>query len=91
MSAQVTVTALPACDFGPEPAEYDFKTKFGPWANGCERHWKEMRAFPTLGTGQGQKLVVRQSPPGERLAAARVEAAARNAEQFGTDPSWYGQ
>lgn len=64
MSEQVTVSELPSCDFcsmesKKVEAEYDFKTNRGPWANGCERHWKMHRASPALGTGIGQKLVVR--------------------------------
>lgn len=43
-----------------EPALYDFKTTFGPWANGCEAHYLEHRAYPDLGTGKGQKLVLIQ-------------------------------
>lgn len=64
MASEVTVDKLPHCDFcardGNEfPAKYDFKTRMGPWANGCEGHWVYYRAFPALGTGKGQKLVLK--------------------------------
>lgn len=58
MGTQVTVTKLPKCNFCDRDAEYDFRTYRGPWANGCEFHWKEWRATDQLGTGHGQKLVV---------------------------------
>lgn len=69
MATETTVSELPRCDFAPTsawpnygpcegPARYDFKTKGGPWANGCERHYRAYRAFRELGTGKGQRLVV---------------------------------
>lgn len=61
MSDSVTVAALPTCDFcdvRTTPAEYDFRTLFGPWANGCEEHYLMHRLHDDLGTGKGQKLVV---------------------------------
>lgn len=62
MSESVEVVSLPNCDFECNDfASYDFKTKFGPWANGCNRHWIENRAFPTLGTGKGQRLVKKEN------------------------------
>ena len=64
MGTQVTVPVLPNCDLcqqnGQETtAQYDAKTVFGPWANLCHNHWLVFAAFPTLGTGKGQKLVVK--------------------------------
>lgn len=56
----VEVPQLPWCDFcadGLTLAEYDFKTNMGPWANGCEKHWKQHRARPETGLGIGQLLV----------------------------------
>ena len=50
----------PSCDFcrlwlGQEvPGPYDFATRQGPWANGCEYHWTTMSASPELGVGKGQ-------------------------------------
>lgn len=66
MSDRVEVDTMPSCDFSDEgmcatQTMYDFKTTFGPWANGCGRHWRKYRAFKTLGTGRGQQLVVRES------------------------------
>ena len=58
------VTALPECDIHKMngvpgvPAEFDFKTTSGPWANGCEACWKDHRAYRELGIGKGQRLVV---------------------------------
>jgi len=64
MATEAKVSELPHCDIcaqnGMEtPAEYDFKTKMGPWANACEPHWIRYRAFAELGTGKGQKLVTK--------------------------------
>lgn len=52
----VVVSEIPACNFCSDgaPGPYDFATRMGPWANGCERHWQELRAAPRLGTGAGQ-------------------------------------
>lgn len=58
MSDAVMVTNLPPCDFCQDGtlAEVDGKTKQGPWANMCDKHF---RWFGTgLGTGKGQKLVL---------------------------------
>ncbi len=67
MGKKVTVRKLPSCDFcdmnGEQvPAEYDFPTRADSrWANGCEEHWKMHRRYPDLGTGKGQKLVVKEN------------------------------
>lgn len=63
MSIAVEVATLPKCDWaGDDPkhpvAVYDFKTKYGPWANGCHKCYHEHRAHPELGTGKGQKLYI---------------------------------
>jgi len=66
MSDRVTITKPKYCDFCKHPssgtlqvvAEYDFKTKQGPWANGCYMHWVQYRAYPDLGTGKGQRLIL---------------------------------
>lgn len=52
----VVVPAIPDCNFCQDgtPGPYDFATKMGSWANGCERHWKRHRARPALGVGSGQ-------------------------------------
>jgi hypothetical protein len=59
----VEVAALPACDFCGDgtQAEYDFRTCFGSWANGCRNHWGHYRATYRLGVGNGQRLIVRKS------------------------------
>jgi len=50
------VPSIPSCNFCNDgtPGPYDFATRMGPWANGCERHWKQHRANPKLATGSGQ-------------------------------------
>lgn len=52
----VVVSHIPACNFCEDgtPGLYDFATTMGPWANGCERHWKMYRANYELGLGKGQ-------------------------------------
>ena len=58
MSKEVVLEILPTCSFCLEVARYDFKTDEGLWAFGCEPHWKEHRAYMTLGTGKGQYLAL---------------------------------
>lgn len=57
MSSEAKVARIPNCDMCGHPANYDAKTRFGPWAYMCEPCW---RAHGTgkLGTGFGQRLVV---------------------------------
>jgi hypothetical protein len=64
MSDRVEVAALPMCDVhtylkGKDdvPAAYDGKTTSGPWANMCQECFDELGVG--LGTGLGQRLVVR--------------------------------
>lgn len=56
---EVEVTRLPECDLCADgtPAQYDAKTRMGPWGNLCERHFQ--RDGIGLGLGKGQRLVVR--------------------------------
>lgn len=37
----------------------DFKSKYGPWANACKRHYPQLagRVKPRVGVGIGQYLV----------------------------------
>ena len=62
MSEQVEVSALPKCDFckfydfAVVDAQYDGKTRQGPWGYMCEKHFKSEGLG--LGTGVGQRLVV---------------------------------
>ena len=53
MSDKIKVAELPPCDFCGEPAEYDAKTKIGPWANMCH-HCFQYHGIG-LGVGYGQK------------------------------------
>jgi hypothetical protein len=65
VSGKVEVATLPKCDMhemtGAAAAEahYDGKTKFGPWAFMCEDCFAAYGIG--LGTGRGQKLVVRET------------------------------
>lgn len=40
-------------------ARYDAKTKQGPWAYVCQKHW-ERNTPQVLGTGYGQKLILEE-------------------------------
>lgn len=77
----VKVKDIPECDIhkyeegkSGVPAAYDGKTKFGPWANMCEDHFKSHGVG--LGTGRGQKLEKRS---GKDSAGTRT---ARSAEEL---------
>ncbi len=69
MGVQVEVTKLPMCDFCSQnnddhgtpvkEALYDGKTTMGPWADMCQHHFE--RFGVGLGTGVGQRLVVRDA------------------------------
>jgi len=50
----IRVVSIPKCDFCEQRGPYDFKTRMGPWAHGCEKHWVEYRAAAWLGLGLGQ-------------------------------------
>ena len=54
------------CQFCGEDHEvwYDYKTKMGPWAYGCESCYSKTRMFLKLGTGMGQKYVKGQKVEG---------------------------
>jgi len=60
MINEILVDELPRCDFCGKPANYDFSTKMGPWANGCVTCYKEYRRHDELGEGKGQKLVLKK-------------------------------
>ena len=65
MSEEVTILEPKGCDFcqqageGFVQAQFDFKTVMGPWANGCTRHYEKFRLYDRLGTGMGQRLIVK--------------------------------
>jgi hypothetical protein len=58
VSSTATMTYLPQCDFCGSKAEYDGKTGFGPWASMCKTHFSMLGIG--LGTGKGQKLVLKK-------------------------------
>ena len=45
-------------------AQYDAKTRFGPWAYMCEQHWQE-HGLGKLGTGFGQELIWKEEKDAE--------------------------
>ena len=53
MKDSVEVSEKESCDFCQTIAEYDGKTKMGPWANMCVAHFKKYG----VGLGKGQKLI----------------------------------
>lgn len=62
MSSEVKVSILPKCDIcwsqgKMKSAKYDAKTIMGPWANLCTPCFKQYGVG--LGTGRGQKLVLK--------------------------------
>jgi hypothetical protein len=61
------VDTIPACDIPNcgEKAAFDGKTVYGPWAYMCESHFADVGVG--LGTGKGQRLVVRKPPASELL------------------------
>jgi hypothetical protein len=56
MKTLVRMKELPVCNWCGRPANYDFRTQAGPWAYGCERHWRVFRLYTELGEGMGQEL-----------------------------------
>lgn len=58
MGNTIRTSVFHYCDLCPRGdeviAQYDGKTKWGPWANMCEKHFAE--AGVGLGTGKGQKF-----------------------------------
>jgi hypothetical protein len=67
MSTEVEVAEIPDCDICKgngvkTPAEFDGATAMGPWAYMCLIHF--MAFGRGLGTGRGQKLILRQNPKG---------------------------
>lgn len=72
----VVVGSIPACNFCTDgtPGPYDFKTSMGPWANGCEAHWRGYRASTTLGTGMGQLWITEDQVERTPLQQAKYES-----------------
>lgn len=62
MSKSVTVTRLPKCDMCKDGtlAQYDARTKMGPWANMCGPHFNMYSMTGQLGTGLGQELILEE-------------------------------
>jgi hypothetical protein len=58
MSKPILKTPPAECDICHGPIGtvfYDFKTKMGPWANGCPECYERYRFFSATGMGKGQK------------------------------------
>lgn len=53
---KVKVARIPKCDFCLDKAKYDGKTKVGPWAYMCKKHFKQFGVG--LGLGKGQELIL---------------------------------
>jgi len=80
----VVVPELPLCDFckmnGKDvEALYDFATYMGPWGNGCERHWQELRVG-LLGMGVGQRLITPDQVERTPIQQAKYDAQQQRAE-----------
>ena len=75
MPAKTTIRELPRCQAEgcTALARYDFKTKFGPWAYACPKHWIELRAAPALGLGIGQFLVTEAEARETLVAIEKVQ------------------
>jgi len=65
---EAKVHTMPKCDFidiDDTPCDgeemFDFKTRYGPWANGCTHHYTAHRRYDELGLGKGQKLILSNS------------------------------
>lgn len=63
---EAIVARIPDCDIHKYdmhqpgvPAEYDAKTKRGPWANMCKSCFAREAAYTTLGVGRGQRLILK--------------------------------
>ena len=50
---------IPTCNFCERPGEFDFATRMGPWANGCEEHFLALSASRgELGLGKAQLWIM---------------------------------
>lgn len=79
----IVVVSIPACNFCEDgtPGPYDFATRFGPWASGCEDHWKLYRASEHLGVGTGQLWITEDQVAPEAGEAAPGTVGAVLAEK----------
>lgn len=53
---EAVVASVPKCDYCERLAMVDGKTKDGPWANMCEKHFEQNGIG--LGQGMGQKYIL---------------------------------
>lgn len=65
---EAVVARIPDCDIHKYdkgvvgvPAVYDAKTIRGPWAYMCQTCWVSEAAYAELGTGKGQRLVLKDA------------------------------
>lgn len=92
MPKTAIVEKLPDCDMckaegRKEPAEYDSKTVHGPWASLCEPHWQKYGVKP-LGTGRGQKLVLRGSVKHSAETLSRANELCKRCGKGCPEGSW---
>ena len=59
MSNQVYMSEIPNCGYCTKQASYDASTLNGQWAWMCNDCWPIYRKSKTLGTGHGQKLILK--------------------------------
>jgi hypothetical protein len=73
----ILVGSIPQCNFCSDgtPGPYDFKTVYGSWGNGCEKHYIEYRSYTALGMGMGQLWVTEDQVDWTPLEKAKREAA----------------
>jgi len=70
----ILVDKIPTCWFCEHegvlgvPGPYDFATRMGAWANGCEAHWRRYSATGMLGTGRGQLWVTADQVEADEVA-----------------------
>lgn len=77
----IKVHELPKCDFCGEPAPYDDKTTKGPWANMCQKHWKEYG----FKIGSKRELIVKAAPKREFLGIPEVLVPMEMDGPYGVD------
>lgn len=88
MATQVYISTAKPCDLhdvtddgSPCMAAYDLPIPGRGWANVCEATYLALGS-PQLGTGRGQRLIVGEEPPRDRMAEARAAIEAGDWDAF---------